>query len=197
MNAPCQNSTQQPTVIFFRHSPVISKGICYGQSCQETTHIPIEVGDRFINAYKHWLSHDNDASMHSQIKIWTSPAHRCLEPAKVIAQRLDATLNCDPRLYEMSFGQWESKAWEQIEKENHGAFHHWMNHWQVESPPGGESLPVFHERVGAWYGQLSTRSLNILIGHAGVWRSLLVHCQCQTWEEAMSVSVPHLQLIEL
>ena len=197
MNPPCQNSIQQPTVIFFRHSPVRNKGICYGQSFQETTHTPIEVSDRFVNAYTDWLTLHHVDFTHEQIKLWSSPAHRCLAPAQVIAERLDSTLNCDPKLYEMSFGQWESKTWEQIEKEDYDAFHKWMKDWQVESPPDGESLYTFHQRVRAWYSQLHDQSLNIVIGHAGVWRSLLVHRQCQTWDDAMSVSVPHLQLIEL
>ena len=192
-----KHSTQVPKIIFFRHSPVKIKGTCYGQSLQETMHSHTEVAERFITAYKYWVMNQNEQYIYEQVNIWTSPAQRCLEPAKVIAAKMGYTLNCDQKLYEMSFGQWESKAWEVIEKEDYDAFHHWMNHWQVVSPPEGESLSVFHRRVGQWYEQLSYQSLNIIIGHAGVWRSLLVHHQQQTWEEAMSIAVPHLEVIEL
>lgn len=192
-----KHSTQVPKIIFFRHSPVKVKGICYGQSLQETTHSHTEVAKRFIVAYKHWLINQTEQYTYEQVNIWTSPALRCLGPAKVIATQTGFTLNSDQKLYEMSFGQWESKTWETIEKEDYDAFHYWMNHWQVASPPKGESLSIFHQRVGQWYKQLNSQCLHILIGHAGVWRSLLVHHQQQTWEEAMSIAVPHLEVIEL
>ncbi len=113
-----RHSTQVPKIIFFRHSPVKVKGTCYGQSLQETTHSHTEVAERFMLAYKHWLINQNEYYASGQVNIWTSPARRCLGPAKVIATQMGFTLNCDQKLYEMSFCQWESKTWEAIEKED-------------------------------------------------------------------------------
>ena len=63
--------------------------------------------------------------------------------------------------------------------------------------PGGEDLPSFEARVVEWRAQLEGEELHILIGHAGVFRALMVNLQLKTWEEAMSLAVPHLELIHL
>lgn len=35
------------------------------------------------------------------------------------------------------------------------------------------------------------------MGHAGVWRSIHVNAQLKTWDEAMSMAVPYLELMPL
>ena len=96
-----------------------------------------------------------------------------------------------------AFGLWEGLSWDEIERQYKTDFHRWMNHWKTIAPPQGESLPRFQKRVATWYNELDPHFVHILIGHAGVWRAIHVHSQLQTWDDAMSMAIPHLELIPL
>ena len=186
-------------VLFFRHSPVVRKGICYGQSHQATQHNASTVAHLYSKAYTSWRAQYE--SLHptyiqnNQVQLWSSPAPRCYEPARCISEQLNFKLNVDQRILEMNFGAWENRSWEEIEREDHLRLHHWMNHWKTDSPPQGESLEVFQSRVAEWRSELCPHTLHILIGHAGVLRALNVIERIKTWDEAMSMSIPHLELI--
>ena len=193
--------TEPHHVLFFRHSPVIRKGMCYGQSHQGTQHSALTVANLWCEAYASWRAQSK--SLHSahprkqSVQLWSSPAPRCHEPARYISKRLNVSLNVDPRILEMSFGTWENRSWEDLEREDHVRLHHWMNHWKTEAPPQGEALDVFQNRVADWRAELCSHTLHILIGHAGVLRALSVIEGIKTWDEAMSMSIPHLELIPL
>ena len=188
-------TSKQSSVLFFRHSPVIEKGLCYGQSDHETEHSALEVAHLFSRTELLTLN-ESDLS-YDHIQLWSSPAVRCAEPARMISLQQHWTLMIDPRLYELSFGKWEGLTWEEIERRDKIAFHQWMAHWKTKSPPQGECLEELSQRVGEWYKQLPSNTLHILIGHAGVWRALLVLSKQLSWDEAMSVEVPHLTLSRL
>ena len=190
-----------PHVLFFRHSPVVRKGICYGQSHQATHHNASAVADLFNQAYASWRSQrpkTQDKSLHTtQVKLWSSPAPRCYEPARCIAELLNLNLTVDQRLLELNFGTWEGRGWDEIEHKESARLHHWMTHWKTDSPPNGESLEVFQRRVAEWRTQLCPHTRHILIGHAGVLRALSVIEKLKTWDEAMSMSIPYLELSAL
>ena len=190
-----QMASKRSSVVFFRHSPVIKKGLCYGQSDHETEHCPLEVANLFSRTELMQLN-ETDLS-YDRIQLWSSPAARCAEPARMISLQQHWTLNIDPRLYELSFGEWEGLTWEEIERRDKVAFHQWMEHWQTKSPPKGECLEELYQRVEEWYEQLPSNTLHLLIGHAGVWRALLVHAKQLSWDKAMSAEVPHLTLNRL
>ena len=189
-------------LLFFRHSPVVKKGICYGQSEQVTQDNATTVADLFIRFYKEYCTqqnhnHETTKVLDKKTIIWSSPAPRCLEPAQLIAQTLHVPLNIDPRLYELSFGLWENLSWDEIELQYKDEFHQWMEHWKVLPPPQGESLTQFQQRIVEWQKELDPQCIHILIGHAGVWRAIQVYTQSKTWDDAMSMKVPYLELIPL
>jgi alpha-ribazole phosphatase len=153
-----------------RHAPVTVKGICYGQSDVETE-----------------LSADDAARALGAVSascVWSSPSRRCAE----IAARLGATHRVDARLLELSFGDWEGRAWSSLEGD--ALFDAWMRDWKSVAPPGGESVPQLESRVRAWLAELAGE--HALVAHAGVVRALRVILRGQSWDEAMRVEVPHL-----
>lgn len=95
---------------------------------------------------------------------------------------------------EMDFGDWEGRAWKQIEKDQPGAYQCWMTSWRHLAPPRGEKLAVFEQRVRSWLGERSRRELesSVLIGHAGVIRALWVLGGESSWEGALGKPIPHL-----
>ena len=189
-----------PHILFFRHSPVIQSGLCYGQSTQETQHQASAVAERFLSAYAEWCALQRSEAPHlvkRPITLWSSPAPRCQAPARLIAEGLGCPLRVDHRLYELSFGAWEGRAWSELEASEPEALQRWMDNWKTVAPPGGEDLPSFEARVVEWRAQLEGEALHILIGHAGIFRALMVNLQLKTWEEAMSLAVSHLELLHL
>ena len=182
-------------LLFYRHSPVRQAGLCYGQSQHQTVDSPDAVKGAFLLAYERWRAARGESS--ERVHLWSSPARRCEAPASLIADHLRLTLTVDPRVYELSFGDWEGLTWAQIEERDPERFQTWMDNWKTASPPRGESLSTFQGRVSAWWRELDPQALNILIGHAGVWRASLVHHKLKTWDEAMSAPVPHTTLLHM
>ena len=215
-------TTQIPEqLLFFRHSPVTSHGVCYGQSEQQTTDTADVVADLFLKAYQAHNLHRNleiqsqgqsqgqsqdqregdgegiSRALTQDICIWSSPAPRCERPATLIARRLSLGLKVDARLFEINFGAWEGLTWDEIERAYPQKFQHWMDHWKTAAPPRGESVSQFQSRVCDWLTHLDPECVHIIIGHAGVLRALHVALQLKTWDEAMSMSAPHLTLLSI
>ena len=129
------------------------------------------------------------------LAVWASPLRRCSEVAGQLALQTGAALRTDERLMEMDFGDWEGRAWEQIETEQPGAYQSWMTGWRHLAPPRGETLAVFEERVRSWLReQARCRELesSVLIGHAGVIRALRVLGGESSWDDALEKAIPHL-----
>ena len=128
--------------------------------------------------------------------VWSSPSSRCADVARLLAEREGERLELriDPRLYELDFGDWEGLRWDAIPEEPREA---WMGDWKRAAPPNGETLPALERRVRDWHGELDAGRRQLLVAHAGVVRSLWVIRERQTWDDAMSRSVPHLEPIDL
>ncbi len=105
------------------------------------------------------------------LQVWSSPAERC----RRLAERLtDATVRIDPRLAELSMGDWEGRRWDEISGPVHSA---WMADPWGTRPPGGESAEDLLARIEVLRAEvLAARPERLLlVTHAGViraWRSL-------------------------
>ena len=122
-------------VYLVRHpTPDIAPGLCYGRfDCPLHPQAQGETAG-LIAA----LADQRDAA------IWCSPATRCRQPAALLATALGGSVQIDPRLHELDFGDWEGQRWDDIPRES-------LDRWAAApwsfAPPNGESGAALLARV--------------------------------------------------
>lgn len=138
-------------MIFLRHpTPNSPKGLCYGRT-------DLDIGP------------EGPAQIAQALKITpeitsviASPALRCRALAEQLAARDDASLQIDPRLWELDFGEWDGVMWADID---HAQSHPWSTDpWNI-APPGGETFGQVYRRVADVL--TSTATGTALVCHAG------------------------------
>ncbi len=103
-------------------------------------------------------------------RIYASPLHRCAEPARALAARLDLPFETDARLLELDFGDWDGRAWDDLPL---AALDRWALDPVAFAPPGGESGGALIRRVQDFAAMLRRRSRACLVlSHGGPLRLL-------------------------
>jgi alpha-ribazole phosphatase len=166
-------------IIALRHPPPVTQGICAGR-----IDFPVLDPRRFLQAL---IVHPELTSIGA---VFSSPAARCLDLARMMAEHLAVPLVMDARLQELDFGDWEGRPWNEIETEDHERFRDWADDWHKTAPPNGESVADLERRIGQFAIELK-QDRALIITHAGPIRALRVLGQSISWQEAMSESVPH------
>jgi alpha-ribazole phosphatase len=119
--------------------------------------------------------------------IYSSDLIRCQETLDYL--QLCHSPNLDPRLREMNFGDWEGKKYEELKKDP--CYQKWLDNWELNSTPSGESGQLFQQRVDAFVSEMlgrdkpSFETANILVmTHGGVIRYMLSKFKATTsfWE---------------
>jgi alpha-ribazole phosphatase len=164
-----------------RHAPVAVEGICYGQSDVPVT-IPPEAAAEHVRA----------ALPGIPVCVVASPWARARDPGAAIAGGLGVALVVEPRLAEISMGVWEGRAFADIEREDGARLSRWMEAWQTEAPPGGESVLDLEARVGSWLAEPRGPGPVLVVAHAGPIRAIRRLVRGASWEVVMSEPVPHL-----
>ena len=145
-------------VFLIRHpKPVIDAGICYGRLDVEP-HAPQAVADRI------------KPQLPANVPLYSSPLRR----ARQLAEALHPSPVIDERLCEIDFGDWEGRAWDDIERD---ALDQWAADVIGFTPPGGESVASLQRRVIDFATSLATQPAVALVAHAGVLRALVGHWQ--------------------
>ena len=132
--------------------------------------IPLsEKGERRILLAKEWLRN------YDFQEIWVSPLTRTRQTAGLVLDH-DRSLVLDEALMERSFGSWEGKSWEELEKEFPEQVTEWKKSPLEFTPPRGESFAQVLVRVKRFWNDLETRGdgTYLIVTHAGVIRCLLV-----------------------
>lgn len=150
-------------ITLVRHTSLqILPGICYGQS-------DIDVGASFLDEahqLKRKLAHAKfDA-------IYTSPLQRCLKLATVLG--LGDSVE-DARLMELNFGDWETRAWDDISRD---VFDAWAHDYANLAPPNGETFAQLQQRVLSFLEDLKLENSGkhiLIVTHGGLIRTLLAH----------------------
>lgn len=106
-------------------------------------------------------------------RTFSSDLRRAVESARILAARLGGTPIIDPRLREVSFGDWEGRAWDEIYETDRRRFDAWSERWWDLAPPGGESFAGLSRRVFAWYRALGEEETVLAVAHGGSIRALL------------------------
>lgn len=108
-------------------------------------------------------------------EIWTSDLRRCQETLAFLLP--DKQYAVDERLREYHFGEWEGKTYDDLKDIQE--YRQWIDDWQGNQVPGGESGNDFAARVERWVGDFFRRASSwknktaLVVTHGGVIRYLL------------------------
>ncbi|GAB4198493.1 MAG: hypothetical protein OHK0013_07690 [Sandaracinaceae bacterium] len=169
-------------LVVIRHAPTHAMGRCVGRT-EVDVQVPPEEAARAVAA----------ACGVAPTIVWSSPQARCADPAAIAARLLGATHRIDARLSEIDYGVFEGRWWAELEREAPDALARWMERWEHEGPPKGESARAVEARVRAWWNELEAGDA-LLVAHAGVARALRVIVAGASWPDAMRVAIPHLAI---
>lgn len=78
--------------------------------------------------------------------VVTSPMKRARETAQIIAKGFGLQVTDNENLREISFGDWDGLSHEEAQAHDPELWRSWRGSWEV-SPPNGESLEVFDQRL--------------------------------------------------
>ncbi len=127
-------------------------------------------------------------------KIVCSPLQRCFKFARYLSQQISVPLETDERAKEICFGEWEGKNAETILKE---APEKIKQYWQDpihNTPPNGETLQNFENRVIDFWRDLAINHQNqhvLVITHAGIIRMIIHLLLCTPLSSLFNINVPH------
>jgi alpha-ribazole phosphatase len=127
-------------------------------------------------------------------RIVSSPLQRCARFAEELAERLALPLQLEYDLQELHFGDWEGRSAAQVmETDAAGLGLFWENPYTF-TPPNGESVLAFAERVLGAVQRLQQDydgERILLISHGGVMRLLLARARDLPREHLLQVIVGH------
>lgn len=123
--------------------------------------------------------------------VISSPLRRCASFAAMYARHANIPLQLDAGWAEMDFGAWERCDVRRLQQ--CADFHRFYAEPDKVTPPGGESFPVFRERVLSALDRLmASRSEHVLlVTHGGVMRLLLCQVLRLDAKRLSSFHLPH------
>ena len=108
--------------------------------------------------------------------IYSSDLRRAQQTAACLAQARNLPVYPTPALREISFGDWETLTWDQIEQRDPTYAARWVTEFPALPTPSGEPIHTFRQRIlteiHRLRSQAATENLAI-VTHAGVLRVLL------------------------
>jgi alpha-ribazole phosphatase len=161
-----------------RHTSVaVGSAVCYGRT-------DVELAPTFGEEAR--LVGEKLGSLSADTPVITSPAQRCLR----LASTLGGQITEDPDLWEMHFGDWEGRRWDDLPRVELDA---WAGDLGGTPPPGGETLTQVAARVQrAWQRLLHFDAETVCcVTHAGVIRVLLAGLFEMPIGKAFSLQVDH------
>lgn len=110
-------------------------------------------------------------------RVLTSPFRRTLDTAGSVVEGRGLSVEADPDLGEIDFGQWEGLTFEEIERKDPDRVAEWARGGMEFRFPGGESLFEFGKRVRRAGKRLAKQSKEtvVVVTHGGVIRFMLCH----------------------
>ncbi len=169
-----------------RHAPVAVQGTCYGQSDVPTV-MAAEAAAQIVAT--RW----SDARHAPCAELWTSPWERTRLVAAALGEAWGIPYHVDPRLSELSFGEWEGRSFAEIERDDATRFSRWMSAYQTEAPPGGETVASLMARAQAWLDERKREPRSVLaVTHAGVVRAIRALESGRGYADLVSSKVDHL-----
>lgn len=127
-------------------------------------------------------------------RIASSSLIRCCAFAEDLAQHLSLPIEVDDRLCEIHFGDWEGKTAEELLATDRERITRFWEDPENHSPPGGEDLTTFRNRVLEAWQQLTacdTGENLLVVTHGGPIRVILGHVLGLSRTETLQLEVPH------
>jgi broad specificity phosphatase PhoE len=100
-----------------------------------------------------------------------SPLGRTVETALIVGRELGVdpmAWRDDPRLAELSYGQWEGFTWKEIEADHPNALAQWRADPHAFCPPGGETHVELRRRAQAALGDIIAANVRTVVVSHGV-----------------------------
>ncbi len=143
-----------------RHGETTSPGLLLGQADP-----PLSARGRRQAAILAERLRDSGAQF-----VLSSGLRRAIETAEILATSLELPLESDPRLNEISHGDWDGRRWAGIESSDPETARRKLSDWWGVIPAGGESAEQFYQRVEAAWRSLLGRvaTAGVVVAHGGV-----------------------------
>lgn len=126
--------------------------------------------------------------------VVTSPLRRCAAFAEHLAERHGLPLEREPRLREISFGDWEGRTVTDILADTPSQIERYWADPVNNTPPNGESLAAFRERTVEAWNDLVERHHGrrvLVVAHGGVMRMLLTNALGMPLSAVLRWEVPN------
>jgi broad specificity phosphatase PhoE len=110
--------------------------------------------------------------------IFASPMIRAVDTAKPLADKLKLPVHTDPGLVEISYGEWEDRAEDEVEATQPERFKAWGAHPDVVGPPGGETGYQIAARATAAIDRIRAQAPDghvMVVSHKATLRILVCH----------------------
>lgn len=103
--------------------------------------------------------------------VVASDLRRAARSAELLAREWNVELRFDPRLRELSFGDWDGRLWGDIARDDPSAMDAWGSDWTRFSAPGGETGAALALRARAALHELVAHAVTAadvaVVAHAG------------------------------
>ncbi|MBV8203209.1 MAG: histidine phosphatase family protein [Acidobacteria bacterium] len=125
-------------------------------------------------------------------RVVSSDLRRAADSARLLAARLGAVAEADPRLRELAFGEWEGLTWDEIHRRDERRLAAWGDRWWEVAPPGGETFAELSRRVREWLEDLGSGGEPVVaVAHAGSLRALLGALLARPRRELFDLKLDH------
>jgi alpha-ribazole phosphatase len=126
-------------------------------------------------------------------KIYTSPLQRCNMLAEFLSESTKLPIIIDDRIKELNFGDWEMKRWNDVDQPH---LMKWMNNYETEPCPNGESYADLVTRVGDFIGNIKDQHEPVMVvTHGGVIKALHALVNKVSLRAAMDLKVGYGEII--
>jgi len=144
---------------------------------------------------KGWQQMNNTIGDHRHWDtIISSPALRCAEFSKKLSERLSVPLKQNEQLWELDLGEWDGKLFTEIQKDDPDLFTRFLQDPVKVTPPAGESLPNFQQRILQTWDSLYQENKGkhlLVIAHGGPIRIIIGHVLGIPLDSLLKLELPY------